>query len=181
MNSFGVFYNTPCLTASIAFAIMGSSPTGTVPAKIALCRKLLTVSSAEPTPQLTKRPRVRRLYRHQTPAMLRRYDDHSRGNLRATPVAAPSLEQHLMNSHPFTQENSIWQLADMSAGRRRFVDKAGGTPFSQRNQRHQTHQMPPDSDRHTVTGINQTNQAEMAATQFAKISCRAPSEAPLSP
>jgi hypothetical protein len=86
-----------------------------------------------------------------------------------------------MNSHPFTHKNSIWQLGDMCTGRRRFVDQDGVTPFSQKNQRHRTHQMPPDNDRHALTGIKQTNKAEMAATQFATISCKAPGETPLSP
>jgi hypothetical protein len=86
-----------------------------------------------------------------------------------------------MNSHPFTDKNSMWQLGDMCTGRRRFVDQDGVTPFSQKNQRHRTHQMPPDNDRHALTGIKQTNKAEMATTQFATISCKAPRETPLSP
>jgi hypothetical protein len=86
-----------------------------------------------------------------------------------------------MISHPFTYKSSIWQLGDMCTRRRRFVDKDGVTPFSQRNQCHQTHQMPPDNDRHALTGINQTNKAEIAATQFATISCKTPGETPLSP
>ena len=39
----------------------------------------------------------------------------------------------------------------------------------------------PYDDQHTVTGMKQTSQAEMTATKFTKISCRDPSEAPLSP
>ncbi len=40
--------------------------------------------------------------------MLRRYDDHARDNLGATPVAASSLERHLMNSHrPSEQRQQI--------------------------------------------------------------------------
>jgi hypothetical protein len=86
-----------------------------------------------------------------------------------------------MNSHCFNQENSIWQLGDMRAGSERFVDKAGVTPSSQRNQRRRTHRGLPYEDRHTVTGIKQTNHAEITATQFPKISGRDPREARLSP
>jgi len=86
-----------------------------------------------------------------------------------------------MNSRRFNPENSIWHLGDMRAGSERFADKAGVMLLSQRNQRRRTHQSLPDNDQHAVTGIKQTNQAKMAAMQFAKINCRDPREAPLSP
>ncbi|WP_284255836.1 hypothetical protein [Acidocella aquatica] len=86
-----------------------------------------------------------------------------------------------MNSHRFNQENSIWQNGDMRASCECFVGKAGVKPLFQRNQRRRTHEGLPYDDQHTVTGMKQTNQAEMAAIQFAKIRCRDPSEAPLSP
>jgi hypothetical protein len=86
-----------------------------------------------------------------------------------------------MNSLRFNQENSIRELGDMRAACECFVGKAGVMPSSQRNQRRRTHEGLPYDDQHTVTGMKQTNQAEMTATQFTKISCRDPSEAPLSP
>lgn len=86
-----------------------------------------------------------------------------------------------MNSLRFKQENSIWQLGDMRAGSKHFVNKAGGTPFFQRNQRHRTYQSLPWNDRHDATSIKQTNQAEMADTQIVKIGRRDPREVPLSP
>jgi len=86
-----------------------------------------------------------------------------------------------MNSQLFTDKNSIWQLGNMRAGSERFVDKAGVTLFSQRDQCHRTHQSLPCNDWPAVTSIKQTNQAEMAATRLAKITPRDPREAPLSP
>ena len=79
-----------------------------------------------------------------------------------------------MNSHPFNQENLIWQLGNMRAARRRFFDKAGVTPFSQRNQRHRTHQMPPDNDRHTLTGINQPTEPKWPPHNSPKSAAKPP-------
>lgn len=113
--------------------------------------------------------------------MLWRPDDHARRSLGTTPFAASNLEQFLMNSQLFTNKNSIWHLDDMRAGSERFVEKAGDTPFSRRNQPRRTNQTLSSNTRRAATGIKQPNQAKMAATQLTQISCQAPREMPLSP
>jgi len=86
-----------------------------------------------------------------------------------------------MNSHRPSVSNLIWQRGDLRSGRRRFCDKAGITRFSQRNQRHRTLRGPAYNDQQDTTGLKQTNQTQLAATQLAKISSQSTNQGQLSP